>query len=67
MFEIKCYHIHPRNNFIAFSSDQTSLEVYRYQGPAAAADLLKDVQGEHLDNQQTPTNNRLVQGGIDNQ
>jgi len=45
--------------FIAFSSDQTSLEVYRYQGPAAAADLLKDVQGEHLDNQQTPTNNRI--------
>lgn len=28
---------------IAFSSDQSSLEVYRYQGPAAAADLLQNV------------------------
>ncbi|XP_023029802.2 de-etiolated protein 1 abo [Leptinotarsa decemlineata] len=27
-------------HFIAFSSDQTSLEIYRYRGPAAAADLL---------------------------
>lgn len=27
-------------HFIAFSSDQTSLEVYTYQGPAAAGDLL---------------------------
>lgn len=29
--------------FIAFSADQTSLEVYNYQGPAAAADLLQKI------------------------
>ncbi|XP_030749680.1 DET1 homolog isoform X2 [Sitophilus oryzae] len=29
--------------FIAFSADQTSLEVYSYQGPAAAADLLQNI------------------------
>ncbi|XP_066141886.1 DET1 homolog isoform X2 [Euwallacea fornicatus] len=28
---------------IAFSSDQSSLEVYRYKGPAAAADLLQRI------------------------
>jgi len=28
---------------IAFSSDQSSLEVYTYQGPAAAADLLQKI------------------------
>lgn len=31
-------------HFIAFSSDQTSLEVYRYKGPAAAGDLLQNVR-----------------------
>lgn len=30
-------------HFIAFSSDQTSLEVYTYRGPAAAGDLLYSV------------------------
>lgn len=29
-------------HFIAFSADQTSLEVYLYQGPSAAADLLQE-------------------------
>ena len=33
--------------FIAFSSDQTSLEIYEYQGPAAAEDLLQDFDGEY--------------------
>ncbi|VEN61040.1 unnamed protein product [Callosobruchus maculatus] len=35
-------------HFIAFSADQTSLEIYVYRGPAAAADLLKDCE-EHDD------------------
>ena len=34
--------------FLAFSSDQTSLEIYSYQGPAAAADLLQGTEGEFL-------------------
>ncbi|XP_038073823.1 DET1 homolog [Patiria miniata] len=29
--------------FIAFSADQTSLEIYRFQGPAAACDLLQRI------------------------
>ncbi len=33
-------------SFVAFSSDQTSLEVYEFQGPAAAEDLLQGVKGE---------------------
>lgn len=33
--------------FIAFSSDQTSLEVYQYKGCAAAADLLQKCEGEY--------------------
>lgn len=31
-------------HFIAFSSDQTSLEVYTYKGAAAAGDLLQNVR-----------------------
>ncbi|KAL0271707.1 UNVERIFIED_CONTAM: hypothetical protein PYX00_008713 [Menopon gallinae] len=34
--------------FIAFSSDQSSLEIYRYQGCAAAGDLVNDCVGDHL-------------------
>lgn len=34
--------------FIAFSSDQTSLEVYEFQGPAAAEDLLQKMKGEFM-------------------
>lgn len=30
-------------HFIAFSSDQTSLEIYVYKGPSAAADLLQNL------------------------
>lgn len=33
-------------HFIAFSSDQTSLEVYTYRGPAAAGDLLQHMHKE---------------------
>lgn len=33
-------------HFVAFSSDQTSIEIYEYRGPAAAEELLKDVDGE---------------------
>lgn len=35
---------------IAFSADQTSLEIYTYQGPAAAGDLLHGAQGECVAN-----------------
>ena len=34
--------------FIAFSSDQTSIEIYEFRGSAAAEDLLKNVKGEFL-------------------
>ena len=33
-------------HFIAFSADQTSLEIYEFQGPAAAEDILQGVSGE---------------------
>lgn len=46
-------------SFIAFSSDQTSLEVYDYQGAAAAADLLQGIEGEYLGNEQTHQNNKI--------
>nr|CAG4640680.1 EOG090X028J [Eulimnadia texana] len=36
--------------FIAFSSEQTSLEVYEYLGPSAAEDLLQGFNGEQLGN-----------------
>ncbi|XP_025857023.1 DET1 homolog isoform X6 [Vulpes vulpes] len=36
--------------FIAFSSDQTSLEIYEYQGCQAAEDLLQGYEGETLSN-----------------
>lgn len=36
--------------FIAFSADQTSLEIYTYKGAAAARDLLQDIQGEYIPN-----------------
>ncbi|XP_060002086.1 DET1 homolog [Lagenorhynchus albirostris] len=36
--------------FIAFSSDQTSLEIYEYQGCQAAEDLLQGYEGEILSN-----------------
>lgn len=36
--------------FVAFSSDQTSIEIYEYQGPAAAEKLLKNCKGEYTSN-----------------
>lgn len=33
---------------IAFSSDQTSIEVYEYRGASAAADLLANSEGEYI-------------------
>ena len=35
---------------MAFSSDQTSLEIYEFQGPAAAEDLMQDIKGEYTAN-----------------
>lgn len=32
--------------FIAFSSDQTSIEIYEFQGPAAAEELLQNTHGD---------------------
>lgn len=37
-------------HFIAFSSDQTSLEIYQYKGCTAAADLLQKCSGEFIGN-----------------
>lgn len=37
-------------HFIAFSADQTSLEVYTYRGSAAAADLVEGLTGEYVGN-----------------
>jgi de-etiolated-1 len=36
--------------FIAFSSDQTSLEIYEYRGSSAAADLVEGLTGEYVGN-----------------
>ncbi|XP_066994090.2 DET1 homolog isoform X2 [Anabrus simplex] len=36
--------------FIAFSSDQTSLEIYEYRGSSAAADLVQECKGEYIGN-----------------
>ncbi|XP_014786466.1 DET1 homolog [Octopus bimaculoides] len=33
--------------FIAFSATQTSLEIYEFNGPAAASDLLRHFNGDH--------------------
>ena len=48
--------------FIAFSSDQTSIEIYEFQGPAAAEDILQDVTGEY-----TGTGTDSVSGRIRSQ
>jgi len=47
------------SKIIAFSADQTSLEVYSYEGAAAIADLLQHVTGEYLTNEESPVNNRI--------
>lgn len=35
-------------HLVAFSSDQTSIEIYWYRGPCSAAHLLRDFGGDHL-------------------
>jgi len=47
------------SKIIAFSADQTSLEVYSYEGAATMADLLQDVTGEYLSNEETTNNIRI--------
>ncbi|XP_034255065.1 DET1 homolog [Thrips palmi] len=37
-------------HFVAFSSDQTSLEIYDYRGAAAVADLIHHCKGEYVGN-----------------
>lgn len=37
-------------HFVAFSSDQTSLEIYDYRGAAAVADLIYHCKGEYVGN-----------------
>jgi de-etiolated-1 len=37
--------------FLAFSSDQTSLEIYKYLGPSALGDLISTCSGEVLEEQ----------------
>ena len=39
------------HHFIAFSSDQTSLEIYKYCGSSAAADLVDGCRGEYIGNE----------------
>lgn len=35
-------------HLVAFSSDQTSIEIYWYRGPSAAAHLVGNLRGEHM-------------------
>lgn len=37
-------------HFVAISSDQTSIEIYEYQGPAVAESLLRNARGEYTAN-----------------
>lgn len=41
-------------HFIAFSSDQTSIEIYQYLGASAAGELLKNIRGEFTANNSDP-------------
>ncbi|XP_054285444.1 DET1 homolog [Macrosteles quadrilineatus] len=45
--------------FIAFSSDQTSLEVYEYQGSSAAADLVENCRGEYIGHKNDPESDHI--------
>ena len=45
--------------FIAFSSDQTSLEIYEFQGPAAAEDLFEKMTGDYLTDMNDPITTRI--------
>lgn len=49
-------------HFIAFSSDQTSLEVYTYKGPSAAGDLLQYINNEtKTENQRFDIKSRIFE------
>lgn len=48
-------------HFIAFSLDQTSLEIYEFQGSAAAGDLFQSIKGDSL-----PVGNDRVMNDIRN-
>lgn len=45
--------------FIAFSSDQTSLEIYEYQGSSAVADLVYECKGEYIGNKSDPEGDNI--------
>lgn len=47
--------------FIAFSSDQTSLEVYTYRGPAAAGDLLQSVNEANNEKQRFELKSKIFE------
>ncbi|XP_060062548.1 DET1 homolog [Ylistrum balloti] len=46
--------------FIAFSSDQTSIEIYSFQGSAAAEDILQNVKGDFMGTDQESLRVRAV-------
>lgn len=48
-------------HFIAFSADQTSLEVYTYRGPAAAGDMLHQAAEESKDNKQFDIKSKIFE------
>lgn len=48
-------------HFIAFSSDQTSLEVYTYRGPAAAGDLLQSVNEANSEKQRFEIKSKIFE------
>lgn len=45
--------------FIAFSSDQTSLEIYEYQGSSAVADLVEHCTGEYIGHKNDPESDHI--------
>ncbi|KAK6188362.1 hypothetical protein SNE40_004548 [Patella caerulea] len=45
--------------FIAFSADQTSIEIYEFQGAAAVEDLLCDMKGDNLGSGNDEIRNKL--------
>lgn len=48
-------------HFIAFSSDQTSLEVYTYRGPAAAGDLLHSINQTNSEKQRFEIKSKIFE------
>lgn len=45
--------------FIAFSSDQTSLEIYEYQGSSAVGDLVEKCTGEYIGHKNDPESDHI--------